>query len=83
MIVFRNPDQAPAIQHFKPTPAQQKLQLKLDDKGDLLIKCGCARFVVAYNSPTDQLKPGEQQGYYQREEVAAINGISLTASVSF
>jgi len=64
-------------------PTRRKLPIRLDDKGDLLIQCGCARFVVAYNDPLDQLKPGEQQRTPQRPETVAINGISVTASISF
>jgi hypothetical protein len=66
-----------------PRTFQRNTPLKLDQKGDLLIKCGCARFSVAYNEPADQLKPSEQQQFKQREHNAIINGISLTASLSF
>ncbi|MDA8413194.1 MAG: hypothetical protein M0023_05325 [Desulfobacteraceae bacterium] len=62
---------------------KQKIQLKLDEGGDLLIQCGCARFIVAYNSPTDQFKASEHPQNPQAERNAAINGISLTASLSF
>lgn len=62
---------------------QQKMLLKLDEKGDLLIQCGCARFVVAYNTPADQFKASEQQYNPQNERSATINGFSLTASLSF
>lgn len=65
-----------------PRNIQQK-KLKLDEKGDLLIQCGYARFTVAYNEPADQFKPSEQQQFQQREHNAIINGISLTASLSF
>jgi hypothetical protein len=62
----------------------QKIYLKLDEKGDLLIQCGCARFTVAYNSPAGQFKPPEQQYIPQREDTTSIfNGISLTASLMF
>jgi hypothetical protein len=61
----------------------QQKKLKVDEKGDLLIQYGGARFTVAYNDPTDQLKPTEQQQYPKRDRTAAINGISLTASMSF
>ena len=57
--------------------------LKLDEKGDLLIQCGGARFTVAYNSPLDQFTPSEQQQSPQREHSSIINGISLTASLTF
>lgn len=89
------PASAEAVVHFRnieqisPSPddisiaARQKFRIKLDEKGDLLIQCGCARLVVAYNLPTDQFKPGEQQRSPQRDEFSAINGISLTASLSF
>ena len=61
----------------------QQKKLKLDEKGDLLIQYGNARFTVAYNEPVDQFKPSEQHQYPQRERTAAINGISLTASLTF
>jgi hypothetical protein len=57
--------------------------LQLDEKGDLLIKCGCARFSLAYNDPADRFKPSEQQYNPQRGQYANINGISLTASLTF
>jgi len=57
--------------------------LQLDEQGDLLIQCGCARFILAYNEPADQFKPSEQQQIQQRERSATINGISLTASLTF
>ena len=57
--------------------------LKLDGKGDILIQCGCARFLLAYNEPADRLKPSEQQQIQRRERSATINGVSLTASLYF
>jgi len=57
--------------------------LQLDEKGDLLIQCGCARFILAYNEPADQFKPSEKQQIQQSEHSATINGFSLTASLSF
>ncbi len=48
-----------------------------------MIQRGYARLVVAYNLPADQFKPEEQQRIPQRDVIAAINGISLTASLSF
>ena len=57
--------------------------LQLDGKGDLLIQCGCARFILAYNEPADWFKPSEKQQIQQSERSAAINGFSLTASLSF
>jgi len=69
------------------TPASsgnpRKSLLRLDEKGDLLIQCGCARFTVAYNAPIDQFKPSEQQQPALREPSTNINGISLTASLAF
>jgi hypothetical protein len=66
-----------------PRTFQRNTPLKLDQKGDLLIQCGFARFSVAYNEPADQLKPSELQQFKQREHNSIINGISLTASLSF
>src|SRR5450631_4450679 len=62
---------------------QQNIPLKFDKKGVLLIQCGCARFAVAYNAPADRFKPSEQQQNPQRERSSNINGISLTANLSF
>jgi hypothetical protein len=61
---------------------QQKI-MKRDEKGNLMIQCGSARFTVAYNETADRFKPSGQQQYQQREHTAIINGISLTASLSF
>jgi hypothetical protein len=66
-----------------PRTIQRNIPLKLGEKGSLLIQCGCARFTVAYNEPADQFKPSEQQQFQQRERSSNINGISLTASLSF
>lgn len=63
--------------------SMQQNILRLDEKGDLLIQCGCARFTVAYNDPADLLKPSDQPQSPQRERSNTINGISLTASLSF
>jgi len=83
IFLFRSPT-APAPDPSGSSRAmQQKNLLKLDEKGDLLIQCGSARFTVAYNAPADRFKPSEQQYNPQREYVANINGISLTASLSF
>ena len=65
------------------TRSIQQKKLKLDENGDLLIQCGNARFTVAYNEPADQFKPSEQQQNPQRAHTATINGISLTASLTF
>jgi hypothetical protein len=67
-----------------PRALQQKILLKLDEKGDLLIQCGCARFTVAYNAPAGQFRPPEQQYIQQRENISGFfNGINLTASLLF
>jgi len=66
-----------------PSTIRRNIPLKLDEKGDLLIQYGGARFTVAYNSPLDQFTPSEQQQNPQREHNSIINGISLTASLSF
>jgi hypothetical protein len=65
-----------------PRTIQRKF-LKFDEKGDLLIRCGCARITAAYTEPADQFKPSGQQQFRQREHNTIINGISLTASLSF
>jgi len=82
LFLFRSPEAATPARGGDARFLQQKI-LKLDEKGDLLIQCGCARFTVAYNDPADQFKPSEQPQYPQRERIATINGISLTASLSF
>jgi len=83
LLLYRSAESVSARPDIPSLPARRKLPIRLDDKGDLLIQCGCARFVVAYNDPLDQLKPGEQQRAPQRPETVAINGISVTASISF
>jgi hypothetical protein len=58
--------------------------LKLDENGDLLIQLGKTKFTVAYNAPSDLLKPSDQRQNLQfGNETSAINGISLKASLSF
>jgi hypothetical protein len=83
LFLFRSPDAAAPGHGATPRAIQQKTLLKLDEKGDLLIQCGCARFTVAYNAPADKFKPSEPQQYLQREHGTAFSGISLTASLSF
>jgi len=80
-LLFRSP--AATAQASTPPPNQQKALLKVDEKGDLLIQCGCTRFTFAYNAPVDQLKPSDQPSYPPRELTPNINGISLTASLAF
>jgi hypothetical protein len=83
LFLFRSPAATIPAPVGTPRTIQRNIPLKLDQKGDLLIKCGSARFSVAYNEPADQLKPSEKQQFKQREHNAIINGISLTASLSF
>jgi hypothetical protein len=82
LFLFRSPGATVPSPGGSPRIFQQKI-LKIDEKGDLLIQCGSARFTVAYNEPTDRFKPSEQQQNPQRERTAIINGISLTASLYF
>jgi hypothetical protein len=83
LFLFRSPDASVPAPGGTPRAFQQNIPLKLDEKGDLLIQCGCARFTVAYNEPADRFKPSDQQQNPQRERSSGINGISLTASLSF
>lgn len=83
LFLFRSPDATVPPPVGSPRTNTKNIPLKLDENGDLLIQCGSARFIVAYNAPADQFKPSEQSQYPQRERAAAINGISLTASLSF
>ncbi len=80
---FSNPQQISTNPDDYSAQDRLKFRIRLDEKGDLMIQCGCARLVVAYNSPTDLLKPGEQLRAPQRDEPSTINGISFTASLSF
>jgi len=57
--------------------------LGFDEKGDLLIQLGNTRITVAYNAPKELFRPSEQQYNPQCGSPAIINGISLTASISF
>jgi len=64
--------------------AQKNAFLRLDQNGDLLMQFGKAKFTVAYNAPTDLLKPLDQpQNLQFVRDASAINGISLKASLSF
>ena len=82
LFLFRSPAASIPAPGGDARIIQQKI-LKLGEKGGLLIQCGGARFTVAYNEPSDQFKPSEQQQFLQRERRAAINGISLPARLSF
>jgi hypothetical protein len=82
LYLFLSPEITVPVAAASPRSIQQK-KLKIDEKGDLLIQYGGTRFTVAYNEPEDQFKPTEQQKYPQRDRSAAINGISLTASLYF
>lgn len=83
LFLFRAPGDVSPASTVASRTMQQRHLLKLDEKGDLLIQYGKARFTVAYNAPTDQFKPSEQRYNPQRDSAATINGISLTASLSF
>ncbi len=83
IFLFRSPVATAPGSARIPRDIQQNSFLKLDQKGDLLIQCGGTRFTVAYNTPADQFKPSEQPSNPQREYTSNINGISLTASLSF
>ena len=83
LFLFRSPGATIPPSGDAPRTIQQKNPLKPDKKGGLLIQCGSARFTVAYNAPLDQFDPSEQQQNSKREHNATINGISLTASLSF
>jgi hypothetical protein len=82
LFLFRSPLAAVPAWGGDARIIQPKI-LQLDGKGDLLIQCGCARFILAYNDPADRFKPSEKQQIQQSERSAAINGFSLTASLSF
>lgn len=85
LVLFRSPEKIATSQAFNPAYDRHRFRIKLDEKGDFMIQRGYARLVLAYNSPADQFKPEEQQRIPQRDVLAAaaINGISLTASLSF
>ena len=83
VFLFRDAGSATAEFGGIPPVTPLKTLLKLDEKGDLLIQCGNARFTLAYSQPLDQFKPSEQHQNPLREQAAAINGISLTASLTF
>ena len=82
LFLFRSPVAAIPAWGGDARIIQPKI-LQLDELGDLLIQCGCARFIVAHNEPADRFKPSEQQKFQQRERSVTINGISLTANLSF
>lgn len=83
LFLFRDAGSATAEFGGIPPVTPLKTLLKLDEKRDLLIQCGKARFTLAYSQPLDQFKPLEQHLNPKREQAAAINGISLTASLNF
>jgi hypothetical protein len=83
LFLFRSPDATVTDGAGTSRSIQQTPLLKLDEKGDLMIQCGNARFTIAYNSPADQFKPPGQQYSPQREYSAPVSGVSLTASLSF
>ncbi len=81
---FRTPDNItpPSDMMFR-TPRLNAL-VSLNQNGDLLIQYGRTSLVLAYSPPVDRFKPSEQPSAIQREQqVAAINGISITASLTF
>ena len=83
VLLFRSPDTAAPVSGDISRDIPQKSFWRVDEKGDLLIQCGSARFTIAYNAPVDQPKPSGQQYSPQREFNTPIIGISLTASLSF
>lgn len=81
-FLFRSADATMSNSEFSRT-AHQKRILELDEKGDLLIKCGNARISVAYNAPEDPFKQTWNQYDTQRGYIEPITVISLSARVSF
>ena len=82
LVLFRDAAPGPFSDIAALVP-RQKTPLKLDEKGDFRIQCGSTRFTLSYTPPVDRFKPTEQRSNPQREMAAAINGISLTASMNF
>jgi len=82
LILFRGPVPG-AMSDNAALAARKNTALKFNEKGDLLIQCGSTRFTLAYTPPVDRFKPTEQRNTPQHETAAAINGISLTASLAF
>lgn len=81
---FRTPDNLPAPPDLMFRSPRLNATVSLNQNGDLLIQYGRTSFVLAYSPPVDRFKPSEQPAGIQREQQAnAINGISLTASLTF
>jgi len=79
---YRTPE-APAPDLTFSTP-RLKPTVALNQNGDLQIQYGRTAFIVAYSSPVDRFKPSEQPPAATREQQSsAINGISLTACLTF
>jgi len=63
---------------------QERLRtLDLSDSGDLLIRCGAMIMTVAYNQPEGLQSSQERLKLIQRQELPALNGISLKLSFTF
>jgi hypothetical protein len=83
IFLFRSADVTPSNSGEFPRTTQQKSILELDEKGDLLIQCGNARFSVAYNAPADPFKQTWHQYDTQRGYIEPITVIILSAKLSF
>ena len=61
---------------------RQKAILKFDEKGNLIILCGSARFTVAYDASADPVKPSCQFDA-QRGSISPVISVSLSVSLAF
>ena len=82
LVLFQDPTPG-AMADNAALAARKNTILKFNEKGNLLIQCGGTRFTLSYTPPVDRFKPTEQRNTPQHDMAAAINGISLTASLNF
>ncbi|OGU00698.1 MAG: hypothetical protein A2079_00490 [Geobacteraceae bacterium GWC2_48_7] len=55
----------------------------LNDKGDLIIRCGDVSLTVAYNPFTDIIEPQKRTSISQKEDSPSMSGISLRVAFAF
>lgn len=82
MFLFREAGPVTGVSDTIPG-REQAVSLTLSGDGGLLIRIGTTSIALSYNPPTVRFKPSEQQNTPRRDQPAPINGICLTASLTF
>jgi hypothetical protein len=82
LFLFREPDPVTVVGNTAPG-REQAVSLTFSGDGGLLIRIGTTSIALSYNPPMLRFKPSEQQNTPRSDQPAPMNGICLTASLTF